>query len=83
MKSDVLQFRLELAHELVGGFSSRKVAGRPRSMEHERLNSSLGHWPVMFIRNLTVLCVLQLYRRNSYHAMSHGFSVPNIKFTCV
>ena len=45
-KRDVLQFKLELAQELIGGFSSRKNPGRPRSMEQERLKTSLGHWPI-------------------------------------
>lgn len=47
-KRDYLAFRLELARELVGTFSSQKRAGRPRSAEHnqvERLKPDMGHWP--------------------------------------
>ena len=48
-KRDYLTFRLELAEELIGGFSSRKRAGRRRSDENQqldRLNIELGHLPV-------------------------------------
>ena len=35
-KRNMLSFRLKLAKELVGSFSSRqRVGGRPRSSEHE------------------------------------------------
>ena len=48
-KRDILSFRLDLAKQLIGSFSSRlRVGGRPRSAEHvllDRLNSNLGHWP--------------------------------------
>ena len=45
---DVLSYRLKLARELIGTFSSRqRVGGRPHSTEHvllDRLNPNLGHW---------------------------------------
>ena len=47
-KRDFLTFRLQLAEELIGGFSSRKRAGRRASGEHQnlqRLKVDLGHWP--------------------------------------
>jgi len=48
-KREMLSFRLQLAKELIGSFSSRQWAGgRPRSAEHtnlDRLYSNLGHWP--------------------------------------
>ena len=46
---DMLSFRLELAKQIIGSFSTRgRSAGRPRSVEHlqlDRLNVNLGHWP--------------------------------------
>lgn len=48
-KRDSLQFRFELANLLIGNFTSRKRPGRRLSSEHaalERLNWTLGHWPV-------------------------------------
>ena len=47
-KRDYLAFRLQLAEELIGGFTSRKRAGRPRSGDHldcQRLTPDIGHWP--------------------------------------
>lgn len=47
-KRDILEFRLELANELIGSFSSRKRPGRQLSSEHAqmgRMNWTLGHWP--------------------------------------
>lgn len=47
-KRDFLTFRLQLAEELIGGFSSRKRVGRRPSGEHQnlrRLTVDLGHWP--------------------------------------
>ena len=47
-KRDLLAFKLELATDLIGTFSSRKRSGRPSSAlheQHERLNHSFGHWP--------------------------------------
>ena len=47
--SDFLTFRLEVANELIAGFSSCQCSGRPRSMENaqlDRLNPSLGYRPV-------------------------------------
>ncbi len=45
----MLSFRLELAIQLIGSFSTRcRSAGRPRSVEHlqlDRLNVNLGRWP--------------------------------------
>ncbi len=45
----MLSFRLELAKQLIGSFSTRcRSAGRPQSVEHlqlDRLNVNLGHWP--------------------------------------
>ncbi len=45
----MLSFRLELAKQLIGSFSTRcHSAGRPRSVERlqlDRLNVNLGHWP--------------------------------------
>ena len=47
-KRDYQTFRLELAVELVGTFSSRKSPGHPRSDEHAEhtlLNRELDHFP--------------------------------------
>ncbi len=68
-KRDMLSFRLELAKELIGSFSSRhRSSGRPRSVEHiqlDRLNSNLGHWPVHVDRKGNcVVCLAIIQRRN-------------------
>ena len=43
-----LAFKLELATDLIGIFSSRKRSGRPSSStqheQHERLHPCIGHW---------------------------------------
>ena len=47
-RRDYLTFRLVLATELIGTFTSRKRLGRPRSDEHAertRLNHNLDHYP--------------------------------------
>ena len=44
-KRDMLQFRQELVNQLIGSFCSWQRIGRPRNVEHERLNPSLGHYP--------------------------------------
>ena len=50
-KHDYLEFRVALAEELIGSFSSRQVpVGRPRSVEHQqalRLDTSKDHLPIM------------------------------------
>ena len=47
-KRDLLQFRLELAHQLVGGFTSHQCMGRPRIANNNlrRLTNTHTHWPV-------------------------------------
>ena len=43
-----MSFRLQLAEELIGSFSSQKRAGRRRYGEHsdtQRVDPGLGHWP--------------------------------------
>ena len=49
-KHDYLEFRLQLAEELIGSFTSRtRAVGRPRSLEHQqavRLDSTKSHLPV-------------------------------------
>lgn len=47
-KRDILDFKMELAHQLINGFSSRQRPGRPRSDAHQQLNRlqpSHKHWP--------------------------------------
>ena len=50
-KHDYLEFRVALAEELIGSFTSRQLpAGRPRSVNHQqtlRLDPSKGHLPVL------------------------------------
>ena len=46
----MLSFRLELAHELMGGFTSRQRKGRPRNVAHaqlHRLANTHTHWPIL------------------------------------
>ena len=44
-KQDMLQFHEELADVLIGSFSSQQKPGRPLSIEEDRLNPSLSHYP--------------------------------------
>ena len=49
-KLDVLKFRLELGHQLIGTYSSRSLPGRPRSDSHTislRLQKNHQHWPIL------------------------------------
>ena len=50
-KHDYLEFRIALAEELIGSFTSRQHAvGRPRSLEHQqilRLDSTQSHLPII------------------------------------
>jgi len=60
-KRDYLAFRIALAEELVGSFRGRRQAGRPHSLETqrlERLDISLGHWPeVVEVKRECVVCL--------------------------
>lgn len=62
-KRDFLKFRIELATQLIGNFRSRKRAGRRTSDESanlERLNLSLGHFPVQAEKKLEcIVCRTQ------------------------
>ena len=66
-KRDILSFRLDLAKQLIGSFSSRlRVGGRPRSAEHvllDRLNSNLGHWPKHVCKKGNCVVCLALIRK--------------------
>ncbi len=65
-KRNILQFRLEIANQLIGNFCSRKRPGRPRSLDLERLNNSLGHWPVHVQNKLDcVVCSSIRKKRNT------------------
>ena len=65
-KRDMLEFRLELANELIGSFTSRKRPGRRLSSEHSqfgRLNRTLGHWPVYVKRKSDcVVCAARIVK---------------------
>lgn len=47
-KRDLLKFQIELAHQLVGGFTSHQHMGRPRTANSNlrRLTNVHNHWPV-------------------------------------
>ena len=66
-KRDILSFRLQLAKELIGSFSSgQRGGGRPRSAEHtqlDRLNSNLGHWPTHVDKKGNCAVCLAVIRR--------------------
>ena len=66
-KRDMLKFRLELGHLLIGDFTSRVRLGRPRSDEHAqltRLQHSHRHWPVLSSRkNNCVVCAGKVVRQ--------------------
>ena len=67
-KMDFLKFRLEVATDLVGSFSSRKRPGRRVSSshdQHERLNPSLGHWPA-YVESKSD-CVVYAARITKHH----------------
>ena len=68
-KRDYLTFRLQLTEELIGGFSSRKRAGRRPSGEHlnmQRLTIDLGHWPEQSPKSLgCVVCKTKKSRHES------------------
>ena len=69
LKRDYLSFRLQLAEELIGGFSSWKRAGRRPSGEHlnmQRLTVDLGHWPEQSPKSLgCVVCKTKKSRHES------------------
>ena len=44
-KRDYLKFRLDLANQLIGNHTSRKLS-QHRSGNRDRLNTDIGHWPV-------------------------------------
>ena len=66
-KRDILHFRLELARQLIGNFSSRSRLGRPRSDTHAqllRLQNHHQHWPIHVNRkNNCVVCAGKVNRR--------------------
>ena len=67
-KRDYLKFRIELATQLIGGFSSHKRRGRRQSdesMQQERLNLSLGHFPVQASKKLD--CIVCRTKREKLH----------------
>ena len=74
-KRNMLSFRLELAKELVGSFSSRqRVGGRPRSSEHElldRLNPNLGHWPMHVSRKGNCTVCLAMKRKQGLSSVGN------------
>ena len=58
-RSRYLAFRMELATQLVGSFTSRKRKGRPNlsiDANLDPLNHSLGHFPVTAMRRYCVVC---------------------------
>ena len=70
-KRDYLSFRLQLAEELIGGFS-RKRAGRRPSGEHlnmQRLTVDLGHWPEQSPKSLGCLVCKTKKSRHMNHAL--------------
>ena len=54
-----LDFRIELAEQLIGTFTCRKRIGRPRSFEHQnqsRLDKTLDHMPLFDKKRVCVVC---------------------------
>ena len=68
-KHDYLEFRVDLAEELIGTFTSRqRSVGRPRSLEHQqelRLDSSKGHLPLVddSVHECAVCCKVRKVRK--------------------
>ena len=88
----LLSFRLELAKQLIGSFSTRgRSAGRPRSVEHlqlDRLNVNLGHWPKLADKKGNcVVCLAVVNKKNNFlllgTAMSLIFNVNTAKYPYV
>ena len=68
----MLQFRQELVDQLIGSFCSRQRIGRPRNVEHERLNPSLGHYPEFHEqRGRCVLCLAKGARHETFPRCEH------------
>ena len=83
-KRDVLQFRLELASELIGGFSPRKSLRLSCSTELEHLNGSLGHWPVHVKNKLDcVVCSAIIRKKHLTRSNNQHESHITAKYTCV
>lgn len=76
-KRDLLSFRMEVAHALIGNFRSKRPFKRPRSAsnDEERLDER-NHWPTGS-GSEDKLCVVCLKRHNNYKASHPGVSVKN------
>ena len=76
-KHDYLDFRVALAEELIGTFSSRQVpAGRPRSVDHQqtlRLDPSKGHLPIVedSVHDCVVCCKIREVRKLKRSELRH------------
>ena len=77
-KRDYLKFRIELATELIGTFCSRKRARTTSqsSAQLERLNHTLGHFPVQADRKLD--CVVCNKKRQKEGLSRAGFRHESI-----
>lgn len=86
-KRDMLKFRLELTHQLVGGFTSRQCIGRPRTgnIDLHCLANSHIHWPIFVEKkgNCVVchdtVCVKKLSRVGN----RHEYNVKIVKYIFV
>ena len=65
-KRDYLKFHIDLAIQLIGDCHSRKHAGRKQSeasAQLERLNPTLGHYPVQAEKKLE--CIASMYHQKT------------------
>ena len=76
-KHDYLEFRVALAEELIGSFTSRQVpVGHPRSAEHQqtlRLDTSKGDLPIVedSVHDCAVCCKIREVRKLRRSELRH------------
>ncbi len=73
-KRDMLSFRLELAKQLIGSFSTRcRSAGRPRSVDHLQLETEckFSHWPKHADRKGNCAVCSVIIRKNELTAVGN------------
>jgi len=80
-KRDLLSFRLDVAHALIGTFRSKRACKRPRSDQHlndQRLDEK-AHWPTA-AGGSDRLCVVCMRKHRNYLASHPGIPVKDNPF---
>lgn len=79
-KRDLLSFKTELAHSLIGNFRSRKCFKRPRSANNDELRlDGNDHWPTAAGGSDRV-CVVCNRKHRNYMSSHPGTSVKDAPF---